>query len=173
MAFGFASLLVGVILGVAGVTGSSIDSVIRGKPDKSKAGGPSTGSSTAATVASSNPNAGTATSSTSLPAPALTKLRAIAGQKGWSVTDWLGVIALESGGNPAATNKETGAYGIGQLNPENAADPLSPRAGSTASEYPKFAGNAVEQVEAMAEYIEKSYGTPTNALAHEHANHWY
>ncbi len=102
-----------------------------------------------------------------LPKNAQAKLESIAKQEDWSIPAWEGVISDESGGNPFAVNKETGALGIGQINPEDAANPYVPRAGSTASEFPKYKGDAVEQVEAMAEYIKERYQTPTAALAHE------
>jgi hypothetical protein len=108
-----------------------------------------------------------------LPKAARAKLDSIAKAEHWSIPDWLAVIGKESGGNPFAVNKGTGAYGIGQINPEDAANPLKPRAGSTASHYPKYKGNAIEQIEAMAEYIKANYGTPAAALASENTRGWY
>ena len=81
--------------------------------------------------------------------------------------------SARSSGNPASVNSETGAYGIGQLSPENASNPRSPRPGSTASKYPGYDGSASEQINAMASYIENTYGTPTAALAAEHTTGWY
>jgi Transglycosylase SLT domain len=128
------------------------------------------------TTPSGHAGQGTAQASTSLPASAAAKLKELAKTAGWDSQEeqaWLAVIGKESGGNPAAKNSETGAYGIGQLNPENAANPLQPRPGSTASQYPKYAGNPVEQIEAMFEYIVNSYGTPSKALESETSRGYY
>ncbi len=102
-----------------------------------------------------------AAATSGLPAAARAKLMQIASQKHWSAQDWLGVIALESGGNPAAKNA-SGAYGIGQA------------LGATQQQYPKMvSSSAVAQIEGMAEYIASRYGNPSAALAHEHSAHWY
>ena len=162
----FASLAAGAVVVIAGITGSSIQSVARGKPDKANAN-PKLDTASSATGGTPAP------ASNGLPKAAHAQLVAIAKRKGWSVNDWLAVIGLESGGNPASVNSETGAYGIGQLNPENASNPRSPRPGSTASKYPGYDGSASEQINAMASYIENTYGTPTAALAAEHTKGWY
>ena len=89
-----------------------------------------------------------------------------AASHGWDageVAAWLAVIADESGGNPSATNASSGAYGIAQFI-------------NGPSEYSEFGGNAdtiAGQVEAMGNYIEQRYGTPSAALAHENSSHWY
>lgn len=60
LALGFAALAVGGILGIAGVTGSTIHSVVQGKPDKANGKGlGSTGTTTTTPSAGSsgNPNA--------------------------------------------------------------------------------------------------------------------
>lgn len=86
---------------------------------------------------------------------------------GWSHSEleaWWQVISDESGGNPAATNASSGAFGIGQF------------LGATYKEYlPYGAGssNPLDQLNAMAQYIHNRYGTPTSALAHENGYHWY
>jgi hypothetical protein len=92
---------------------------------------------------------------------------------GWAAKPWEEVIEIESGWNPTATNPQTGAYGLGQLNPEDAANPLKPRPGSTAAQYPGYAGNYRAQILADAKYIQRTYGTPTNALAFHLAHGWY
>lgn len=87
----------------------------------------------------------------------------ISRQKGWNPADWLGVISLESGGSMTATNPSSGAYGIAQFI-------------QGAGEYYQWGGNPNTlsgQLVAMANYIASRYGSPTAALAHEHALHWY
>ena len=87
----------------------------------------------------------------------------IARRKGWSIPDWKGVIAIESGGRPSIPNASgSNAWGLGQLKPENY-DRLGGGPGSSPQ----------EQVEAMARYIAERYGNPTAALAHEHSSGWY
>lgn len=98
----------------------------------------------------------------------------IAGKLGWKQADWEGVIERESGWSTTAANPTTGAYGIGQLNPENASNPKIPRPGSTASKYPGYdSPSARTQLETMARYIKNAYGTPTKALEHENQYGWY
>lgn len=55
-AIGFASIFIGGILGIAGLTGSSIHSIVQGKPDKTKLG--SEGSTGAESFFSFNPGKG-------------------------------------------------------------------------------------------------------------------
>jgi hypothetical protein len=87
----------------------------------------------------------------------------ISKKKGWNASDWLKVIAKESGGSMTALNKGSGAYGIAQFI-------------DGASEYASYGGNAntlVGQLVAMANYIAGRYGNPTAAWAHEVADNWY
>ena len=91
-------------------------------------------------------------------------LRQIARQRGWSVGDWMALVMKESGGNPAAVNPSSGAFGLGQF------------LGSTADAYAPFgakSSNPVKQIEAMARYIADRYGDPSSALAFHNANNWY
>lgn len=170
MPLAYASMLVGALVLIAGLTGSTIPSVAKGNPDRAKAKHPgreqaSSTSSTSAPAASSAPSG-----------PWRSTQAAIAHQRGWSLADWNQLIQMESGGDPTAQNPSTGAFGIGQLNPENAADPFNPRPGSTAAKYRHLGAlsrNPVLQIKAMAAYIADTYGNPTNALAHEHAAGWY
>lgn len=53
---GFAMLIVGGIVSVAGVTGSTIHSVVQGKPDKSKAGGGGSGGGGSTSSLSTTPS---------------------------------------------------------------------------------------------------------------------
>jgi hypothetical protein len=84
---------------------------------------------------------------------------------GWSapmIQAWEGVIQLESGGNFNAKNQGSGAYGLAQFI-------------NGAGEYAQYGGNLTPsgQVTAMGNYIHQRYSNPENALAHEHAYHWY
>jgi hypothetical protein len=86
---------------------------------------------------------------------------------GWSRAElraWWQVISDESGGNPAAVNASSGAFGIGQF------------LGATYKEYLPFGAgspNPLDQLNAMAQYIHDRYGSPIAALAHECSCHWY
>ena len=74
------------------------------------------------------------------------------------------MISDESGGNPAALNPTSGAFGIGQF------------LGATYKEYLPFGAgspNPLDQLNAMAQYIHDRYGSPLAALAHECSCHWY
>lgn len=153
----FAAILAGALLLVSGYTGSSLGSVLRGHPDHSKHGtggtqAPASGAK-GVTGAVSAPGHGTSWRAT---------LEAIAKGKHWSIQDWLAVVNLESSGNPASVNPSSGAFGLGQA------------LGATGQEYPKMMShNGATQIEGMAEYIEKRYGTPSAALEHEHSFGWY
>ena len=86
---------------------------------------------------------------------------------GWThgeLQAWWQVISDESGGNPAAVNASSGAFGIGQF------------LGATYKEYLPFGAGSphpLDQLNAMAQYIHDRYGSPLAALAHEYACHWY
>jgi soluble lytic murein transglycosylase-like protein len=155
MPLGFASLLVGAIVLIAGITGSSITSVAQGAPDRTHAG--------AASSTTSSPTTG----GTAAPAAAgswQAELRKLAKAKGWDAGAWEQIISKESGGNPAAVNSSSGAFGLGQF------------LGATKAEYAKFGSestNPVEQVRADAKYIEDRYHTPTAALAFHNEHNWY
>lgn len=98
----------------------------------------------------------------------------IAKAKHWSLAAWRNVINRESGGDPNALGSATiagsnakglsRAYGLGQF------------LGSTYTEYSKYgadSSNPVKQIEAMAQYIDNDYGTPTGALQSEESRGWY
>jgi Transglycosylase SLT domain len=180
MALGFASILLGAIVTIAGVTGSSIASVVQGKPDKSKATTPSGGASS---TAGGSTAGGTPGSGGDAPSPTVAGKAGVAAakggastaemkelvqriskEKGWNAADWEAVIEKESGWDPTATNPSSGAFGIGQF------------LGATKAEYRKYGSestNPLEQIIAMSVYIQTRYGNPTAALAHENSNHWY
>jgi phage-related protein len=92
-------------------------------------------------------------------------LQQYASKVGWSqamVSAWEGVIRLESGGSFTAKNPTSDAYGLAQFI-------------GGPSGYAQYGGNLTPsgQVTAMGNYIKERYGNPENALAHEHAYHWY
>lgn len=84
----------------------------------------------------------------------------IAKAKNWNAQDWLWIIAHESGGDPHAINKSSGATGLGQMLGANVA---------------KYHGNGSpdQQVTGMGQYIEDRYGNPTNARRFWEAHNWY
>ena len=163
---GFAELAAGVLLMVAGTTGSSLASVVRGKPDRGKAqtGVVAGGAAAPATSAGSTSGVGATTAAQGTVTASM--LSSYAKAHGWDasqVAAWLGVIARESGGNPTVQNSHSKAYGIAQFI-------------DGPSEYYTYGGNPTTvtgQLTAMANYIQQRYGTPTNALAHENAYGWY
>jgi len=93
-------------------------------------------------------------------------LQSIGAHHGWTeqqLQDWWQVIKIESGGRLNAQNPSSSAYGIAQFI-------------SGASEYASYGGNSTSvtgQLTAMANYIAQRYGSPTEALAHEHSAGWY
>lgn len=159
--FGFILVLAGGVLVTTGVTGSSLASVVKGSPDRSK-DSPTGGGAATSTAAGSSAGA-TTTQQGSVTAGSLSGL---ASQHGWNASEvaaWLGVIAKESGGRLDAQNPSSNAYGIAQFI-------------NGPSEYAQYGGNATTvqgQLTAMANYIQERYGTPSAALAHENEYHWY
>jgi Transglycosylase SLT domain len=94
------------------------------------------------------------------------QVKSISKQLGWNESAWEDVIEKESGWNPDAVNAETDAYGIGQFNPKS----------GTLQDYAKYGSESKDplmQLDAMAVYIQKRYGDPTAALAHEQQFGWY
>jgi tail lysozyme len=156
-------VLGGGVLIAAGYTGSSLASVVQGKPDRAKAA--TAGSSSSSSGSASAAQVNTATGAAA-PGAVNTGVASIAKTKGWGASQiaaWLAVIARESGGNLTATNKGSGAYGIAQFI-------------DGPSEYATYGGNATTvtgQLTAMANYIEQRYGTPSAALEHENQYGWY
>ena len=128
------------------------------------ASGASSGTPSSSTPASSAPV--TPASSATQGNATFADLEAIGKSMGWSgsqLAAWWQVITLESGGRLTAQNPTSNAYGIAQFI-------------NGASEYYTYGGNpdtVTGQLTAMANYIKQRYGTPTAALAHENANHWY
>lgn len=88
----------------------------------------------------------------------------IASERGWNLGDWKRLVQKESGGNPAARNPTSGAFGLGQF------------LGATAKAYAKYgalSSDPVDQIRAMAKYIADRYGNPTRALAFHDRHNWY
>ncbi len=151
----------GIVAPAVSGIGALANMVRAGLADVAKAANTKAGNAHPAGGAPGHGGAFGAASASGLPAAARSKLMQIAHARGWDAEAWLGVIGLESGGNPAARNP-SGAYGIGQA------------LGATQREFPKMvSSSAVEQIEGMAEYIASRYGNPTAALAHEHSFKWY
>jgi hypothetical protein len=106
-------------------------------------------------------------------------------QAGWDssqIADWNKVIGIESGGNPKATNPQSGAFGIAQALGHGNANTACPQTGI--NEYGGFGltdaqaqqancGDAVMQLYWMFNYIKSRWKTPSAALANEQANHSY
>jgi len=139
--------------------------LVGGQPSSASNSSTSTAAGSTSTSTASIP---TATGSTAVAIGQVTygQLNTLAKLKGWTsqeVSDWIQVIADESGGNPTAQNPTSSAYGIAQ--------------GITGpSWYAAHGGNAntvMGQLTAMANYIASTYGSPSAALAHENAQHWY
>lgn len=90
----------------------------------------------------------------------------IAASKGWNLGDWKQLVQGESGGNPAARNPSSGAFGLGQF------------LGGTLRAYAKYGATShdgSDQIRAMAQYISDRYGNPTNAYNtwKSRSPHWY
>lgn len=80
---------------------------------------------------------------------------------GWTGAQWTALFNLfqrESGWNPYAVNKSSGAYGIPQ---------------SLGHGHPFNLGDTAAQLAWGFNYIQGRYGTPANAWAHETAFGWY
>lgn len=163
---GFMGLLTSSVLLIAGITGSSIPSVVKGHPDHSasdfgdatRAAGDAMTTPAKAAIGDKGNNA---------VAPGTQghqHAAAIARQRGWSLPDWLTLIGLESGGNAQALNPTSGAFGIGQF------------LGSTKTAYASRGATStspLRQLDAMAAYIGDRYGTPTAALAFHRQHNYY
>jgi hypothetical protein len=144
-------------------------------------------SCTDATASTAGSNALAANSTGTAPmSGALTKmLTSLAGQFGWDasqVSAWQNVLNAESGGNPKATNPQSGAFGAAQALGHGTSGTACPQTGE--NNYGGF-GLTSQQAQAancgdlgtqllwMARYIKATYGTPANAWAHEQSQHWY
>lgn len=85
---------------------------------------------------------------------------------GWSEYDFECLVKLwnrESGWNPNAHNKSSGAHGIPQSLP----------ASKMASEGADYYTNAKTQIRWGLKYIKNRYGTPAKAWAHSEKVNWY
>ena len=85
---------------------------------------------------------------------------------GWSENDYQCLVKLwnrESGWNPNAHNKSSGAYGIAQALP----------ASKMSSEGSDYYTNGKTQIRWGLKYIKNRYGTPASAWAHSESHHWY
>jgi archaellum component FlaC len=96
--------------------------------------------------------------------PWVDDMRRIAQKFHWNLSDWTWLVNSESGGDPTAVNKSSGAFGLGQF------------LGGTLREYASLGAtskNPSRQIEAMAAYIRDRYHDPTRAKAFHLANNWY
>lgn len=144
---GFASLLLGGILGIAGITGSSIHSIVQGRPDHSKVSPVTVSESSQPTTSSKGWKS---------------ELQNIAKHRNWNASDWEWIVEHESSGNPNSVNSSSGAFGLGQFLPEHK------------REYPEaFSHNPNLQIRAMSRYIANRYGTPTKARQFHEVHGWY
>lgn len=85
---------------------------------------------------------------------------------GWSENDFNALVKLwnrESGWNPNAHNKSSGAHGIPQSLP----------ASKMASEGSDYYTNGETQIRWGLKYIKNRYGSPSNAWAHSQQKGWY
>ena len=85
---------------------------------------------------------------------------------GWSEADYEALVKLwnrESGWNPNAHNKSSGAHGIPQSLPAN----------KMASEGSDYYTNGYTQIRWGLKYIKQRYGTPSAAWAHSQQTGWY
>lgn len=85
---------------------------------------------------------------------------------GWSEYDFQCLVKLwnrESGWNPNAHNKSSGAHGIPQSLP----------ASKMKSEGADYYTNGYTQIRWGLKYIKTRYGSPAKALRHSDKHHWY
>ena len=85
---------------------------------------------------------------------------------GWSEYDFTCLVKLwnrESGWNPNAHNKSSGAHGIAQALP----------ASKMASEGSDYYTNGKTQIRWGLKYIKNRYGSPASAWAHSESHNWY
>ena len=102
--------------------------------------------------------------------------RLLAAPFGWSTgTEWADLVSLwnrESGWNNLAENPSSGAFGIAQALGHG----TSTSAGTHGNQYPSRAandGSASAQITWGLGYIKDTYGSASNAWAHEEADGWY
>jgi len=126
-----------------------------------------TSANAAPTSTTSSSSSAAPPSSSAAPATVSAAVAQVAATHGWGaseITAWLAVIADEdASGSLTATNPTSGAYGIAQFI-------------NGAGEYAQYGGSPdtlVGQLTAMGNYIADRYGTPSGAIAHENASHWY
>jgi hypothetical protein len=92
--------------------------------------------------------------------------RQMAAQRGWTGADWRALDAIataESGWNPRAVNKSSGAAGIPQMLPSAHPD----------INVQQFLNNPRQQIRWMLNYIGGKYGDPSSALAFRQQHNWY
>jgi len=162
---GFAEIFAGGILLIAGVSGDSIGSVVKGTftwPPK-PFGASGIGAQASKAAASNTTTSSNATS----PADAGAIMSQIAQSKGWSASqlqDWKNVIGAEDASySLTAKNPTSTAYGIAQF--INGPDEYYTWGGDP--------GTVQGQLTAMANYISNRYGDPSSAWSFHLANGYY
>lgn len=167
-ALAFGVLFTGGILLTKAVTGSSFADIVQGHPGTVGSTGQNllnggVGGVGATVAAKTTAPAGAPGAVGQVTSADLAQIGAAHGWTGSQLSDWMNVITRESGGNPNAVNKSSGAAGIAQFI-------------NGFEEYAQYGGSAstvTGQLTAMANYIAERYGTPANALAHEISAGWY
>lgn len=174
--------LIGILIGglwiYSAVTGTSVVSILQGKPAKTD---PFAGVTGTASAGSPAPPAGTAGSSPqtsfgNIPPNVIAIAGNIGKQHGWTpqeMNDWFSLMLSESNLTLNDTNSSSGAYGIAQmLAPGGSPSNLTPNK----NKYYNYGGNPNTfngQLTAMANYIIAAYGNPSAAWAFHQQNNWY
>lgn len=162
LALAFGAVLVGALVVTSGLRNRTLTEVVGGVTSNAQAA--QAASPAQAGGAASGASSSSSSGGSGLASSAKTWLRSQAQTLKWSSADWESVIQMESGGNPAAKNPTSGAFGIGQF------------LGSTEKAYAKYGSEstqAIPQLNAQEHYIHDRYGTPTRALEHERIYKWY
>jgi resuscitation-promoting factor RpfB len=166
-----AEIAAGVILAWSGIENASIASTLRsltgGQKPAADTGGQALTTAPTTAAPGSTAAAGDTGASSATAAQAQAIARLLAAPYGWSTgQQWADLVSLwnkESGWNRLADNPSSGAYGIPQSLPGSKMGALAnpPTSSATA------------QIAWGLSYIRSTYGSPTQAWAHETANNWY
>lgn len=162
---GLATLSVGLIFTYGAIRGYSplkaVQNIIQGKPG-------STGQSTSLLTDTGGSNSSvTAPTAPGNPTGNQAIGKQLAAAYGWDTgPEWDALVALwnrESGWRADAKNPTSGAYGIPQSLP----------ASKMASAGSDYLTNPATQIKWGLGYIKSTYGSPSNAWAHEQSAGWY
>lgn len=92
--------------------------------------------------------------------------RVMAAQRGWTGGEWTALLELyscESSWNNQAGNPDSGACGIPQSWP----------CSKLSETVPDWRNNVAGQLTWGYDYLQRTYGAPSNALAHHYRANWY